>query len=213
MHATLEPTLQLTQLSGQAVNDLSPSFHHLPKTTHADGQYRLRRYSIVKVSEQGVEHLPARAFMQSDDINHFQGNVSRHFEVIEDAVLQSKGMFEMCQLFKQANQLMDDDEIEIHQIRIATSEQETQVAPEGVHQDGFQHIAVIGIERHNIEGGDFMVYREHDEPPFLSMELQQGDVAMLADDQLWHNARPIKAVKQSHLGYMDVFVMTAKGAL
>lgn len=212
MNATLERTLQLTQLSGNAVNDLSSSFNDLPKTQHADGQYRLRRYSIVKVGEHSIEHLPAREFVQSDDINTFQGNVSRSFEVIEDDVINSQGMFEMCRVFRDANHLSVEHEIEIHQIRIATDAVETQVAPEGVHQDGFQHIAVIGIDRHNIEGGDFLVYREKHEPPFLSMALQQGEVAILADNQLWHNARPIKAVKKDHQGYMDVFVLTAKRA-
>ncbi|MDO6544044.1 2OG-Fe dioxygenase family protein [Photobacterium sanguinicancri] len=212
MNATLERTLQLTQLSGKAVNDLSSSFHDLPKTKHADGQYRLRRYSIVKVRDTGIVHLAAREFVQSDDINTFQGNVSRSFEVIEDAVINSQGMFEMCRVFRDANHLSAEHEIEIHQMRIATSEDETQVAPEGVHQDGFQHIAVIGIDRHNIEGGDFLVYREKNAQPFLSMALQQGEVAILADNQLWHNARPIKAVKKDHQAYMDVFVLTAKGA-
>ncbi|NAW87077.1 2OG-Fe dioxygenase family protein [Photobacterium halotolerans] len=210
MNVSLDRTFQLTQLSGQAINELSPSFDHLPKTEHADGEYRLRRYSIVKATANGVQHMPPRAFVQSDDINHFQGNVSRTFEPLEDKILFSAGMREMCEVFKRANALSDDQEIEIHQIRIATLEGETQVAPEGVHQDGFNHIAVIGIGRENIEGGEFLVYKNKNELPFLSMALEQGEVAILADDQLWHNARPIKAVKKDQKGYMDLFVLTAR---
>ncbi|UIP30173.1 MULTISPECIES: 2OG-Fe dioxygenase family protein [Photobacterium] len=210
MNVSLDRTFQLTQLSGQAINELSPSFDHLPKTGHADGEYRLRRYSIVKATANGVLHMPPRAFVQSDDINHFQGNVSRTFEPLEDKILFSAGMREMCEVFKRANALSDDQEIEIHQIRIATLEGETQVAPEGVHQDGFNHIAVIGIGRENIEGGEFLVYKNKNELPFLSMALEQGEVAILADDQLWHNARPIKAVKKDKKGYMDLFVLTAR---
>jgi len=210
MNVSLDRTFQLTQLSGQAINELSPSFNHLPKTGHADGEYRLRRYSIVKATADGVQHMPVRAFVQSDDINHFQGNVSRTFEPLEDKILFSAGMREMCEVFKRANALSDDQEIEIHQIRIATLEGETQVAPEGVHQDGFNHIAVIGIGRENIEGGEFLVYKNKNELPFLSMALEQGEVAILADDQLWHNARPIKAVKKDKKGYMDLFVLTAR---
>ncbi|NAW64127.1 2OG-Fe dioxygenase family protein [Photobacterium halotolerans] len=210
MNVSLDRTFQLTQLSGQAINDLSPSFNHLPKTGHADGEYRLRRYSIVKATANGVQHMPPRAFVQSDDINHFQGNVSRTFEPLEDKILFSAGMREMCEVFKRANALSDEQEIEIHQIRIAALEGETQVAPEGVHQDGFNHIAVIGIGRENIEGGEFLVYKNKNQLPFLSMALEQGEVAILADDQLWHNARPIKAVKKDQKGYMDLFVLTAR---
>ncbi|MGR5145353.1 2OG-Fe dioxygenase family protein [Photobacterium alginatilyticum] len=210
MHTSLERTLQLTQLSGQAVNDLSPSFDFLPQTDHADGQYRLRRYSVVKLKQGNVEHLAARHFVQSGDINTFQGNVSRSFETLEESILRSDGLREMCGVFKQANALDDEQEIEIHQIRISAIEEETLVAPEGVHQDGFDHLAVIGIGRHNIEGGEFLVYREQHELPFLNMALKQGEVAILADSQLWHNARPIKAVKKDELGYLDLFVLTAK---
>src|SRR5690606_15244509 len=103
MNVSLDRTFQLTQLSGQAINDLSPSFNHLPKTGHADGEYRLRRYSIVKATANGVQHMPPRAFVQSDDINHFQGNVSRSFEPLEDKILFSAGMREMCEVFKRAN--------------------------------------------------------------------------------------------------------------
>ncbi|MCW8328504.1 2OG-Fe dioxygenase family protein [Photobacterium sp. SDRW27] len=210
MNTLLERTLQLIQLSGQAISDLSPSFDHLPTTAHADGQYRLRRYSVVKLNQGKVEHLPSRQFVQSDDINTFQGNVSRSFETLEASILQSEGLREMCEVFQKANGLDDGHEIEIHQIRISAIEEETLVAPEGVHQDGFDHLAVIGIGRHNIEGGEFLVYREKKDLPFLSMALQQGEVAILADRQLWHNARPIRAVKKDEQGYLDLFVLTAK---
>jgi hypothetical protein len=210
MNSTLDRTLQLTQLSGQAVKELSPSFDQLPKTDHADGEYRLRRYSIVRVNNGQVQAMPERRFMQSDEVNTFQGNVCRSFEPLDESILCSAGMFEMCEVFKNANLLSDEQEIEIHQIRIAAIDGETQVAPEGVHQDGFNHIAVIGIDRHNIEGGEFMVYRDKTDIPFLSMALQQGEVAILADNQLWHNARPIKAIKQDEQGYLDLFVLTAK---
>ncbi|UXI04449.1 2OG-Fe dioxygenase family protein [Photobacterium sp. TY1-4] len=210
MHSSFERTLQLAQLSGKAVSDLSSSFNFLPKTGHADGEYRLRRYSIVKLNQGLVEHLPARPFVQSDDINTFQGNVSRSFEPLEEAIVSSDGMREMCEVFKSANGLVDEQEIEIHQIRISAIDEETQVAPEGVHQDGFDHLAVIGIGRHNIEGGEFLVYKDKTELPFLSMALAEGEVALLDDSQLWHNARPIKAVKKDEQGYLDLFVLTAK---
>jgi hypothetical protein len=61
--------LQLTQLSNHAVNELSPSFKHLPQTTHADGKYRLRRYSIVRIHNGRIDHLPPTDFVQSNDID------------------------------------------------------------------------------------------------------------------------------------------------
>ncbi|NAW57893.1 agglutination protein [Vibrio sp. V38_P2S17PM301] len=206
-------TLHITQLSHKALEQLSPSFAKLPNTEHADGQYRLRRYSVVRFVNGMVTELEHRQFMQSSDINRFQGNVSRQFESILPSTLDSEGMREMCALFVKANQLPDGQEIEIHQIRISAVYEQTEVAPEGVHQDGFDHIAIIGIDRHNISGGEIMLYEDFDEAPFYRKVLSNGEVAMLADSKLWHNARPIRSLEEGQRGHMDVFVLTAKGGV
>ncbi len=45
----------------------------------------------------------------------------------------------------------------------------------------------------------------------LEKVLGDGEVAMLADSKLWHNAQPIRTIDHDEMGYMDVFVLTAKG--
>jgi hypothetical protein len=65
----------MTALSHQATQQLMPSFSGLPHTQHADGKYRLRRYSVVKHLNGHVVEIGPRNFVQSDEINHFQGNV------------------------------------------------------------------------------------------------------------------------------------------
>lgn len=208
-----ETTLQLTQLSEEAIQQLAPSFSHLPHTEHADGQYRLRRYSVVAFRDGQVIDLDKHEFMQTNDFNRFQGDVVRQFEPIEASTLQSDGMKEICEVFVESNGLTNGQEIEIHQIRISAVYDETQVAPEGVHQDGFDHIAMVGMGRHNIEGGDIMLYNSFNEAPFFRKTLQSGEVAMLADNKLWHNATPIRTVIEGEEGHMDVFVLTAKDAV
>ncbi|PTO77627.1 2OG-Fe dioxygenase family protein [Vibrio splendidus] len=207
-----ENTLHITHLSNHAVEELSPSFSKLPSTEHADGQFRLRRYSVVQFSNGQVVEQDKHNFVQSENINHFQGDVVRQFEPIEAEILSSEGMQEMCELFIETNGLEDGQEIEIHQIRIAALFEETQVAPEGVHQDGFDHIALIGVNRHNIVGGEIMLYQDSHEAPFFRKVLGDGEVAMLADSKLWHNAQPIRTIDHDEMGYMDVFVLTAKDA-
>ncbi|WP_045378389.1 2OG-Fe dioxygenase family protein [Vibrio campbellii] len=204
-----ENTLHLTQLSMAAIEQLSPSFEGLPRTEHADGQYRLRRYSVVGLENGQVVDLNKNSFVQSSDINRFQGDVVRQFEPIEKGILSSEGLREMCELFVNANHLPNGQEIEIHQMRITAIYDETQVAPEGVHQDGFDHIALVGVGRHNIMGGDIMLYSSHNQAPFFRKVLENGEVAMLADSKLWHNAVPIRSVINDQEGHMDVFVLTA----
>lgn len=205
-----EKTLQITHLSGEAINQLSPSFQLLPNTSHADGQYRLRRYSVIRFDDGQIIATNKHDFVQPQEINQFQGDVVRQFEPILETTLNSEGMREVCRLFVESNALPNRQEIEIHQIRITAIFDETQVAPEGVHQDGFDHIALIGISRHNIIGGEIMLYSDNHEAPFFRKVLENGEVALLADRELWHNACPIRTVDHAQAGHMDLFVLTAK---
>lgn len=155
-----ENLLQIAHLSQACVEELTPSFDALPHTKHADGDYRLRRYSVVTLNGDKVVEEDQHTFVQTSDINHFQGDVVRRFEPLELNTLNSKGLLEMCQIFSEANELEDGHPIEIHQMRIDAIYDETPVAPEGVHQDGFDAIALVGIHRHNIVGGEVMLYED-----------------------------------------------------
>ncbi|WP_421081491.1 2OG-Fe dioxygenase family protein [Serratia fonticola] len=207
-----ENILQITHLSQEGIAQLAPSFNTLPHTQHADGKYRLRRYSVMRFQDGKVVETGKHEFVQTEDINHFQGNIVRQFEPLLATTWQNEGMREMCGLFVDSNALPNNQEIEIHQIRITTTYDETQVAPEGIHRDGFDHIAIVGIDRHNIVGGDILLYNSNREEPFFRKVLENGEVAMIADSKLWHNACPIRAVVTDKEGHMDVFVLTARVA-
>ena len=99
--------LQLNTLTKEFVNDLKSSFDDLPETSHKDGKYRLRRYSVVElrttfwsaVTQIEITHLPTRSFKQSKKLNDHQGGMSRLFDEIDEDTLQSKGMKEACHAF------------------------------------------------------------------------------------------------------------------
>ena len=211
--------VELNQISQESVNTLTDSFDRLPYTNHKDGKYRLRRYSAVEMrttfwnAKREIElmSLGRTDFTQSEEWNDHQGGMTRSFEPIEDEVLQSKGMKDMCALFKDAYELIDGQEIEIHQLRVRTLEGEpwTQVAPEGVHQDGFDHIAMLGINRYNIHGGELMTHKEKEGGPFITYALEDGEMLMLNDGKLWHNATPISRQNENEEGYGDWFVFCA----
>jgi len=202
-------TLHITHLSDQAIHDLAPSFSKLPHTEHSDGQFRLRRYSVIQFLDDGIVNTGQQEFIQTEHYNHYQGGIKRHFEPILTETLKSDGMRELCDIFVAMNHLPNGQQIEIHQMRIETVFDETPVSPEGVHQDGFDCIAMIGIDRHNVVGGELMLYDHHDDAPFYRRILANGEIAMLADDRLWHNASPIRSIQKNNEGYMDVFVLTA----
>ena len=55
-----------------------------------------------------------------------------------------------------------------------------------------------------------MLYNHDHEAPFFRKVLADGEMAMLDDHLLWHNAQPIRAIDPQQKGYMDVIVLTAK---
>ena len=204
--------LRLDLLSNEAIQDLSPSFDLLTATEHKDGKYRLRRYSIVELLAEPhmFKPLPANTFMQTDEYNDFQGNVERKFENIDEYILNGKGMKELIYKFRMMNELPVGTPIDIHQMRIITLYDETPVSPEGVHRDGYDFIAMIGIARDNIKGGHLLVYTEQDGDHFMSIPLNAGQMVTLDDTKLWHNASDIQTVDKTKNGYMDAFIVTAK---
>jgi hypothetical protein len=205
--------IKLQQLSNTSINSFTDSFERLPETSHRDGKYRLRRYSRIRLCPKDsfrYEKLETKPFNQSEQYNDFQGGVDRLFENLEDDVIESLGMLEMCDDFLESGGFPEDHEIEIHQMRIVTKKNPTPVSPEGVHQDGYSHIAIVGGGRHNISGGHVLVHKEKDGEAIINFALEQGEMIIINDRELWHNATDIKAVDRSLNGYMDAFILTAR---
>ena len=204
--------LKMTKISNWAINSISDSFDRLPKTDHRDGQYRLRRYSSVRLSDLDsfkYEKLKSEAFNQSVQYNQYQGGVPRHFEEIEDSVIESGGMLEIFDTFLESCGFTDDNVIDVHQMRILTDGETVPVSPEGTHQDGYKYIAIVGVNRKNVDGGDLLVFKEQKGYPFLGMVMQPGEMVIINDKTLWHSAKPIRTVDIERNGYMDAFILTA----
>lgn len=201
--------LQLTKLTDSSVESLRESFSGLPETEHLDGKYRLRRYSVVQCTDKDCDELEIRTFNQSDEYNKFQGNMTRRFDPVEESVVHSSGMLEMCSMFKSVCGFPDDQKIDVHQMRVITLNEETPVSPEGIHQDGYDYICIVGIDRSQVEGGHLLVYSDKESDPFLSLPLSDGVAVMLNDRLLWHNASKITATTDTD-GYVDAFILTAK---
>ena len=217
----MDKLLQLNLISDTGIKSVTPSFENLPHTDHRDGKYRLRRFACVELQttfwnckeEIEVNSLNQTEFTQSSEFNNHQGGMLRKFEEITRDTLQCDGLKEMLLTFKKANNLPDGQHVDIHQMRVIPCEEEfggaTPLSPEGVHQDGFSHIAMIGISRHNIKGGELLAHTSQTSEPFLKHKLGSGEMLMLDDSKLWHNATPISR-KDSGPAYGDWFVFCAK---
>jgi hypothetical protein len=205
--------LQITKVDPELLLEIKPSFNDLPETNHADGKYRLRKYSRVHtIASTGVlVSLEANTFTQSEEYNKHQGGMSRKFENIDDKVIHSKALSQLTKAFFEACKIYKGQyEFDIHQMRVKCVGGATQLSPEGWHQDGYDYIGVIGVSRNNIIGGEILLSTSKTDTPFLQSTIDTGTLIVVNDGYLWHNGRSIQPVDDSLSAWMDVMVFTMK---
>jgi len=204
--------LQITKINSSHLDEIKSSFNDLPETDHVDGSYRLRKYSHVLVDcevDTQISDLGVTQFKQSSKYNQHQGGMARNFNSIDEDVLQSPGMLEIVKAFMDACKFVVV-EMDIHQMRVKCQGGATQLSPEGWHQDGYDCIAMIGINRCNIMGGEILLSTSKTEPPFLEAVMDPGTMVIVDDSHLWHNGGAIQPVINDEPAYMDAMVFTAK---
>ena len=201
--------LILDRLDEELIKEVQSSFNDLPHTGHADSEFRLRRYSVIDFC--GVP-VGESTFTQSSDYNKYQGDVLREFEAIEDSVVNSKCFKKMLGLFRYAGEI-DLEDIEVHQMRVTVpkSMSVAELSPEGPHQDGYDAVGIFSINRHNLCGGELLVFDDKDAHPFWTMILKPGEVVVFNDREVWHDGNSVtRDVEGVDENYMDVFVLTAR---
>ena len=207
--------LQVTKVEPELLDEIKDSFNDLPETDHADGKYRLRKYSRVEAcfdGDGGILLFPLGndEFNQSKDYNKHQGGMSRKFVNVDAEVIASNTIKEMAIAFLGACKIESDQEFDIHQMRVVCKGGATQLSPEGWHQDGYDHIAVIGIDRNNIIGGEMLLSTSKVDAPFLQATIDTGTLVIVDDSYLWHNGRSIQPIDDDKPAWMDVMVFTLK---
>lgn len=80
--------------------------------------------------------------------------------------------------------------------------------PEGIHQDGFDYVAVACIDTNNIVGGvSLLVDPGKHSTKYLEAELKSGNILLFNDRTYARHAAPIVS-KIPGNGYRDVVVTT-----
>ncbi|MBJ7537404.1 2OG-Fe dioxygenase family protein [Marinomonas transparens] len=200
--------LELGQLTSNKLDHLMSSFDNLPPNPYADGAFRLRRYSRFTFAQGQLTRLPSQAFVQDESINHFQGNVVRCYEDIDDHTTLDPAFIELFEHFQTMAHVADKAPIEVHQLRILADHQSVEAAPEGIHQDGFDRIGIYVMKRHNIQGGNINIHLTANSPALISHDFDKGEFVVLNDRKFFHSAQPIQPINGDK-GFMDVFVLTA----
>ncbi|ANB92383.1 hypothetical protein MOVS_01635 [Moraxella ovis] len=194
------------------IASLRSDFDSLTPSLYKDGSYRLRRYSKFTYNQdsQDIELIRGSQFVQSSELNKFQGDVVRQYDDVSDELLQTEGFLTIVDTFANQGGLPNDATIEIHQMRIVSKDpaKPTITTPEGLHQDGFDRIGMFTVSRQDVAGGDLCAYQTNNPDSMLvRLPSETGVYCVMDDSELWHYASELSTTGES--GFWDLFVLTA----
>lgn len=200
-----------TKYKNSVTKCLQESFNNL----HKDNFYsnnRLRAYSLLKVDAiDNLEIVGDLNFYQSQDYNNFNGNIIRNYENIDSSILKDPCFKYLINYFVNTINNYNPKEnikyIQVHQIRVYAQKEKTSLVPEGIHQDGYNIIAIACITRKNIKGGINLVY-DSSKNLIYKTQLGEGEMIVLNDNKLFHDVLPIELYKKDEEGYRDILVFT-----
>ncbi len=205
----------LEMLNSVDLEAIDSFFDDMPADPYLKGNYRFRRLSRFKLSDNCIVKLSHRPLYQSKDYNPLLGDVVREFAELDDALIALKDFqkalvefYEFCKLCSKSN------EIAVHQIRtVASIGEPGYPAPEGIHRDGVDLVGVFCVNRANLVGGKSCLYKSKGERPIFTKVLNPGELLVFNDHQFFHFTAPVKAESSLQRGFRDVFVFTCPGLL
>lgn len=203
-------TFSHQRLTDLDLNAFAPFFANLAADRYVSGHYRFRRYSRFTGPAERLERLPHDDFVQSRSVNYLSGDILREFAEIEPTLTE---LPEFQSLLRQVNGFFGLDPARtvygVHQIRVTCSGDDHGLpVPEGIHQDGFDLIAIICTDRKNVEGAETGIFYHPEQKPAYSATLLPGDIVYCNDRRVYHYTSALQVSSGQVSGHRDVFVIT-----
>ena len=179
---------------------------------HGGGKYRERRYAELKYDavSGSLTHMSQTEFFQSTAYNAVNGG-SRRFNLIEESFLQSKFLQKILKHFakRSATDLQAPHiEIFLHQVRIIAEPGVNGLpTPEGIHKDGVDFSCQVLFERHNLVGGESIIYSNAKKPLLATTMLNPLDFYFFKDSDIYHSVTPIQSADGLTRGTRDILGM------
>ena len=179
-------------------NELVPDKHYKVS--------RFRRYSLISTESYkslGTKFLQSRKYNTSNN-----GDLLRNYDEINltdtDCFKNLIDYFVGEVKYKTG---IDITTCMVHQIRVIATDDSVSPVPEGIHQDGFNFIAIVCVNRKNIMGGVNKVFSLNEELVYSSV-LKQGEMLFMNDRELKHHVSDVIRIDNSKDAYRDVLIIT-----
>jgi hypothetical protein len=176
------------------------------------GRYRKRRHAVFAADADGIRRKPHQPHYQSRDYNPLNGGVERWFAPVDPQLAGGPSLNTILAFCRTVFDRLTETpawHIEVHQFRIeARADTAGQPTPEGMHQDGVDHVLVLLIGRHWVREGVTTV-ADPGRRKLGSFTLTAPfDAAFVDDNRVMHGVTPVMAERADHPGARDVLVVT-----
>jgi len=203
----------LSLAAADQMNAWAAFWNDLPADTYLrdGGRYRRRRHSCFVISGHELSQAPHRPHWQPVAYNALHGGMQRHFEPMENAIVQSPAWKQLLTWLGRVCTDLKGEKTwyaEAHQFRIDTTDGIGRPTPEGAHRDGVDLVAVFMVERQGVKGGETRVF-EAEGPHGQRFTLSQPwSVLLLDDERVIHESTPIQPITKG--GHRDTLVVTLR---
>jgi hypothetical protein len=179
------------------------------------GRYRLRRFGrfLFEPRTKELLRLPHSTVFQSRYVNNFAGGIHRSFAPLRETTFENLWLRALihfdfgCFPVTKPERLAQPWEVWIHQIRIQTNESAVHPAPEGIHHDGHDFIAMHLVNRQNVRGGRSVLY-DNSKNELHSCTLEGSLDTIYADDhRVMHAVSPISPEIDGISAQRDILIL------
>lgn len=180
------------------------------------GRYRLRRFGRFWFvpAAASLLRLPHAPVFQTRYVNNFAGGIHRDFAPLRDTTFANPFLHALIRFdfscFTVANERMLHEpwEVWVHQIRIETSLKIiVQPAPEGIHHDGHDFIAMHLVKRDNVAGAESYLYDSNRNPIHDCVLREPLDTIYADDHRVMHAVGGMAAADLARPARRDILII------
>jgi len=193
------------------------SWEHLKKDNYLkDGKsfrYRQFQYCYFLPTTKKIIPFAATPYYQPPEVNQYIKGIDRLLEpmteeLLDNSFLQQLINFDFSQLPISESMKSEPWLVDIHQIRIVTTEAENgEPTPEGIHHDENDFVCIHLIKRENITGGVNGVYTNNKKLLKDCTLTENLDSIILWDLKVMHGVTPIYPKDSQKVAFRDVLLI------
>ncbi len=175
------------------------------------GRYRRRRHGCFIVDGDRVALQPHRPHWQPVEYNALHGGIERHFEPIEQALLDDPLWSRWLVLGAARASALKRPQpwfVEAHVFRIDTTDGIGRPTPEGAHRDGVDLVSVTLVAREGIKGAETRVFAAQGREGQRFTLSEPFATLWLDDERVVHESTPIQPLDAGGNGHRDTLVIT-----